>query len=173
MNVAVFLGAQTPKKQTYIDQVIKTAEIVGRKGHNLVFGGSSSGTMAILAKEAKENGAYVTGIIPEFFKDIADKHNDALEVVPTMGLRKQRMAELADVFVILPGGLGTLEEAADVISWKRMGITKGKTIFVSYEGFYDPLIAIIDKMIEEEFILPSVKEDIVFVKNACDLESYL
>jgi len=173
MNVAVFLGAQTPKKQSYIDQVIKTAEIIGHKGHSLVFGGSSSGTMAILGKAAKENGAHVTGIIPTFFAHIADEHNDELEVVPTMGIRKERMAELADIFIILPGGLGTLEEAADVISWKRMGITKGKTIFVSYEGFYDPLISIIDKMIEENYILPDVKKDIVFIKDAAELDRYL
>ncbi|MCQ2800102.1 MAG: TIGR00730 family Rossman fold protein [Bacilli bacterium] len=173
MNVAVFLGAQKPKNEKYVEQVIKVAETIGKKGHNLVFGGSSSGTMSVLAKAAKENGVHITGIIPTFFKDIADGNNDEIEVVPTMGIRKERMAELADIFIILPGGLGTLEEAADVISWKRMGITKGKTIFVSYEGFYDPLLTIIDKMIEEEYILDTVKKDIIFVKDASELDPYL
>lgn len=173
MKVAVFLGAQIPNREDYIEQVIKTGEIIGKKGHSLVFGGSGSGTMSILAKAAKENGAFIHGIIPEFFKHIADEHNDELEVVLTMGLRKERMANLADLFVILPGGLGTLEEAADVISWKRMGIIEGKTIFVSYDGFYDPIEQIVDRMIKDHYILPEAKNNIIFVKNASEIEQYV
>ena len=173
MNVAVFLGAQTPANQSYIEQVVDVAKIIGKKGHTLVFGGSGSGTMAVLAKAANEAGVRIIGVVPEIFKDLVDKNNDVIEFVPNMGIRKERMAALGDVYVILPGGFGTLEEMADVISWKRMGIVTPKTIVVNYKGFYEPTREQINRMIEEGYINKSVWEDITYIDEAKDLESLL
>ena len=103
MNVAVFLGAQTPANQSYIEQVVDVAKIIGKKGHTLVFGGSGSGTMAVLAKAANDAGVRIIGVVPEIFKDLVDKNNDVIEYVPNMGIRKERMAALsadADIYII-------------------------------------------------------------------------
>ena len=91
MNVAVFLGAQTPANPSYIDQVVEVARVIGKKGHTLVFGGSGSGTMAVLAKAANEAGVRIIGVVPEIFRDLVDKNNDVIEYVPNMGIRKERM----------------------------------------------------------------------------------
>lgn len=173
MKVAVFLGAQTPKQQIYAEIVSKIGKMIGEKDHSLVFGGSSSGLMKIVCDSAKDSGAHVIGIAPEFFKDIANPRCDELEIVPTMGIRKERMAELSDLFIIAPGGFGTLEEAADVISWKRMGLINGKTIFLNHEGFYEPIRQIMKRMIEDEFIKDTVLQDVLFVDTVDDLEQYL
>ena len=173
MNVAVFLGAQTPANQSYIDQVVEVAKAIGKKGHTLVFGGSGSGTMAVLAKSANEAGVKIIGIVPEIFKDLVDKNNDVIEYVPDMGTRKQRMFALGDVYVILPGGFGTLEEMADVISWKRMGIVASKTIVINYKGFYDPTREQINRMIKEGYIKPTVWDDITFIDEAKELENLI
>jgi len=173
MNVAVFLGAQTPANQSYVDQVVEVARIIGKKGHTLVFGGSGSGTMAVLAKAANDAGVKIIGVVPEIFRDVVDKNNDVIEFVPNMGVRKERMATLGDVYVILPGGFGTLEEMADVISWKRMGIVTPKTIVVNYKGFYEPTREQINRMIEEGYINKSVWEDITYIDEAKDLENLL
>ncbi len=173
MKVAVFLGAQNPKLSIYADIVRKIGEMIGKKGHTLVFGASSSGLMKTVCDSAKDNGAHVIGIAPEFFKDIANTRCDELEVVPTMGIRKQRMAELSDIFVIAPGGFGTLEEAADVMSWKRMGIIKGKTVFINHDGFYEPIKQIMKRMIEDEFIKDTVLQDVLFVDTVEELENYI
>ena len=173
MNVAVFLGAQTPSNQSYIDQVVEVAKIIGKKGHTLVFGGSGSGTMAVLAKAANDAGVRIIGVVPEIFRDVVDKNNDVIEFVPNMGVRKERMATLGDVYVILPGGFGTLEEMADVISWKRMGIVTPKTIVVNYKGFYEPTREQIKIMIREGYIKDTVWEDITFIDEAKDLENLI
>ena len=173
MNVAVFLGAQTPANQSYVDQVDEVARIIGKKGHTLVFGGSGSGTMAVLAKAANDAGVKIIGVVPEIFRNLVDKNNDVIEFVPNMGVRKERMATLGDVYVILPGGFGTLEEMADVISWKRMGIVTPKTIVVNYKGFYEPTREQINRMIEEGYINKSVWEDITYIDEAKDLENLL
>ena len=173
MNVAVFLGAQTPANPSYIDQVVEVARIIGKKGHTLVFGGSGSGTMAVLAKAANEAGVKIIGVVPEIFRDLVDKNNDVIEYVPNMGIRKERMAALGDVYVILPGGFGTLEEMADVISWKRMGIVTPKTIVINYKGFYEPTRDQINRMIKEGYIKETVWEDITFIDEAKDLEGLL
>ena len=173
MNVAVFLGAQEPKDPIYAEIVSKIGKMIGQKGHTLVFGGSGCGLMKVLCDTAKDNDAYVIGVAPEFFRDLANPRCDELEVVPTMGIRKQRMAELSDLFIIAPGGFGTLEEAADVISWKRMGIIKGKTIFINHKGFYEPIKTIMKRMIEDAFIKDTVLQDVLFVDVPEELENYL
>ena len=173
MNVAVFLGAQTPANQSYVDQVVEVARIIGKKGHTLVFGGSGSGTMAVLAKAANDAGVKIIGVVPEIFRNVVDKNNDVIEFVPNMGVRKERMATLGDVYVILPGGFGTLEEMADVISWKRMGIVTPKTIVINYKGFYEPTREQINRMIKEGYIKETVWEDITFIDEAKALEDLL
>lgn len=173
MNVAVFLGAQEPKNPIYAEIVRKIGEMIGKKGHTLVFGASSAGLMKVVCDAAKDNGAYVIGVAPEFFKDIANPRCDEIEVVTTMGLRKERMAGLSDIFIIAPGGFGTLEESADVMSWKRMGIIRGKTVFINHEGFYEPIKTIMKRMIEDGFIKDTVLQDVLFVDNVEELEEYL
>lgn len=173
MNVAVFLGAQQPKNPKYAEIVSKIGEMIGKKGHTLIFGGSNAGLMSVVCNSAKDNGAHVIGVAPEFFKDIANPRCDELEVVPNMGIRKQRMAELSDIFVIVPGGFGTLEEAADAMSWKRMGIIRGKTVFLNHEGFYEPIKTIMKRMIEDGFVKDTVLQDVLFVDVVEELERYL
>ena len=173
MNIAVFLGAVLPDEYGFVEQVMKVGALIGQKGHILIYGGSFKGTMGVLAKAAKDNGASLIGVIPVYWNDLVDERNDKTEFVESMGKRKERMAELSDLFIICPGGLGTLEEASDVISWKRLGLTNGKTVFLDYRGFYTPLHNQIESMIRSGYLDQSAYDNILFVNEADELETLL
>jgi uncharacterized protein (TIGR00730 family) len=126
------------------------------RGLGLVFGGSAIGLMGVLADEVLERGGKVVGVIPRSLerKEIAHRGVTRLHVVATMHARKAKMSALADAFVALPGGLGTLEELSEVLTWGYLGIHRKPTGLLDVAGYWRPFIRFLDHAVEEGFLRP-------------------
>ena len=131
-------------------------EMVAR-GWGLVYGGGKTGLMGAVARAVKQAGGKVVGVIPEFMKarELAYDEADELVTVITMRERKLLMETRADAFVTLPGGWGTLEEILEILTLRQLDVVKKPCVFLNQGGFYDPLLGLFDRMVEEKFIKPS------------------
>lgn len=124
------------------------------QGITLVYGGTSIGLMSVIADAALESGGEVIGVIPKALidREIAHTGLSDLQIVDSMHRRKARMGELSDGFVALPGGLGTLEEAAEVLTWAQLRIHTKPCGFLNVAGFFNPLLEMFDRAVEEGFL---------------------
>jgi hypothetical protein len=131
-------------------------EMVAR-GWGLVYGGGKTGMMGAVARAVKQNGGRVVGVIPEFMKarELAYDEADELVTVITMRERKLLMETRAEAFVALPGGWGTLEEIAEILTLRQLDVVKKPCVFLNQDGFYDPLLRLFDRMLVENFFKPS------------------
>lgn len=139
---------------------------------NLVYGGGHVGLMGIVADSAIKAGTKVVGIIPEHIRALEVQHMGLTElhVVPDMHTRKRMMVERSDAFVILPGGLGTLDETFEILTWKKLRLHNKPIIIFNQDGYWDPLLALMDRMIAEGFALPS---DAVLYKVVTTIDSLM
>jgi uncharacterized protein (TIGR00730 family) len=128
----------------------------------LVYGGADVGLMGLLANECLSRGGRVVGVIPKglFTREVAHQHLTVLHEVGSMHERKRRMYDLADAFVALPGGIGTLEEFAEVMTWTQLGLHTKPGALVDPDGFWDPLLAQLDRMVEDG-LLKQANRDLV------------
>ena len=142
---------------------------IGASGHHLVYGGSRSGLMGLLAQSALDAGGTVTGVEPQFFIQQELQHEGLTELIVTrdMAERKTKMIELGDAFIAFPGGTGTLEEISEVMSRVSLGQLDAPCILYDLNGYYDSLKALLDKMIEKGLSTPQRQRGIHF---AADLE---
>lgn len=149
---------------------MELATVLARRKLGIVYGGARVGLMGVLANAMIKQGGEVIGVIPDALvsKEVAHQGLTELRVVGSMHERKQTMTELADGFIALPGGLGTLEELAEVLTWAQLGM-HGKPIGVlNIEGFFDRLTAFLDHLVAERFVLP-VHRDMLLVADSPDL----
>ena len=153
-KVCVFCASSHKVDQKYFEIAERTANIFVENDITTVYGGGAVGLMGRLADVAMEKGGKVIGIIPKFMMEVEWGHKNITELilVKDMHERKKRLVEDVDAIVILPGGSGTLEEAMEVITLKRLGKFTKPIIFINTDGFYDSLFKLFDKMIEEKFM---------------------
>ncbi len=154
MNIAVYCGS-SPLALPHLKEAARTLGTwIGQSGHALVYGGSSIGLMGEVSAATLAAGGEVYGVEPQFFIDAGVAQHDLTErhVVETMEERKAMMIELADVFVALPGGVGTLEEISEIMSRIRLQMTPGPCYFLDLDGFYEGLSRLLDRMVEARFI---------------------
>lgn len=152
--VCVYCASSTQINQEYFDAAKRLGEILADKNIHLVYGGGSMGLMGTIADSSLKHGGKVTGIIPGFMCEQEWDHNGLTELIvtETMHERKEKMAVMADAAIALPGGCGTLEELLEVITWKQLGIFSKPIIIVNINGYFDPLIEMLHKAIEENFM---------------------
>jgi uncharacterized protein (TIGR00730 family) len=149
----------------------EAARYLGRefahRGIRLVYGGGHIGLMGLAADAALEAGGTVIGVIPKFLIDAEVGHAGATElvVVESMHERKQRMFELADGFVILPGGLGTIDEMIEMITWKQLHLHDKPVVVIDLQGYWGALLGLVDHIIAEGFARPQVKNLFSVVKT--------
>ena len=150
MNITVYLGANEGNDPALKEAVIALGEWIGSAGHRLVYGGSKAGLMGVLAETVLRAGGKVTGVEPQFFIDAGFEYNEITELIVTrdMADRKTKMIELGDAFIAFPGGTGTLEEIAEVMSKVCLGHLDKPCILYNLNGFYDALKAQLAHMIE-------------------------
>ena len=153
-RVCVFLGSNPGNKPDYLAAAKATGVELARRGITTVYGGSNVGLMGALADAALEAGGQVIGIIPEALrqKEIAHTGLTELHVVASMHERKALMAELSDGFVALPGGMGTLEELCEVLTWAQLGFHKKPCGLLDIDGYYGALGAFFDNAVAQGFI---------------------
>lgn len=155
-SVCVFCGAASGASVVYSNAARALAKELARREITIVYGGGKVGLMGIVAHSALESGGRVVGVIPEnlFEKEIAHGEVTELHVTASMAQRKARMAELSDAFIALPGGLGTLEEFSEVLSWAQIGLHGKPCGILNVNGFYNGLVSFLDHAVEEGFVRP-------------------
>lgn len=175
MNITVFAGAAEGKRPEYMQAAAAVGRWIGEKENTLVYGDGKVGMMGEVARATLTAGGKVTGIIPQFMIDNGWENTDVTEMIVTndMSERKLKMAELGDVFIALPGGIGTLEEAADMISWIRLGLYRAPFIFFNTLGCYDKLKEQYDRMFEDEFYEAGELDFMLFSDDIQEIESFI
>jgi uncharacterized protein (TIGR00730 family) len=153
-SVCVFCGSSAGNDPGFAQAASEFGVLLAREGITLVYGGGHVGLMGILADAVLANGGKVIGVIPRALWDREVGHRNLTEllVVETMHERKAMMASLADAFVALPGGLGTLEEIFEVWTWAQLGIHDKPVGFLDVDGFYAPLLAFLDHGVDAGFV---------------------
>ncbi|GAB3095269.1 LOG family protein [Lysobacter terrae] len=161
-SVCVYCGSNAGSKPVYTERAIALGNRLAKEGLALVYGGGNVGLMGIVADAALEAGGEVIGVIPEQLVnwEVAHKGLTRLEVVANMHERKARMFDLADGFVALPGGFGTLDEMFEMLTWRQLGIGDKPCAFLDVDGFYAPLMSMLDRMVEERFLHPDQRRDL-------------
>ena len=161
-SICVYCGSNAGSKPAYAERAVELGERIAGEGLALVFGGGNVGLMGRVADAALAAGGEVVGVIPEQLVDweVAHKGVSRLEVVANMHERKMRMFDLADAFVALPGGFGTLDEMFEMLTWRQLGIGDKPCAFLDVEGFYAPLVTMIDRMVGERFLHPDQRADL-------------
>lgn len=162
-SVCVYCGSNFNGDLQLRNAIKQLAETLVKQQIKLVYGGGSVGVMGVLANDVLELGGLVTGIIPQFLMDKEVGHKGITEMIVTenMHQRKQKMADLSDGFVILPGGFGTLEEFFEVLTWLQLGLHNKPIGVLNVNGFYDPLFAQMEMMVQSKFLKPA-NRDLVF-----------
>ena len=153
-SLCVYLGANTGAAPVYANAARDLGLALAKNGVRLVYGGGAVGLMGVLARTVMENGGNVTGIIPQFLKDreVMLREVDDLIVTTDMHERKRIMFQRADAFVALPGGIGTLEEVVEVMTWAQLDQHVKPVMIVNINGFWDPLVALFERMTQEGFL---------------------
>ncbi len=154
MNVCIFCGSATGIRIDYAEAAIEMAGLLCASKSSLIYGGGNIGLMGILADEVMRQRGHVIGVIPDFLLqlEVAHKGITQLEVVNSMHERKRRMADLANVFVAMPGGWGTLDELAEILTWKQLGLIHASIGILNTRQYFNPLIQQMNTMVEEGFL---------------------
>ncbi len=161
-SICVYCGSNSGSKAVYADRAAALGHRIAKDGLALIYGGGNVGLMGIVADAVLQAGGEVVGVIPEQLVnwEVAHKGVTRLEVVGSMHERKMRMFDLADGFVALPGGFGTLDEMFEMLTWRQLGIGNKPCAFLDVDGFYAPLMGMIDRMVEERFLHPAQRADL-------------
>jgi hypothetical protein len=163
-NICVYCGSNVGADPAYAEAARKLGELLAKEDIGLVYGGGSLGLMGELARSVIDHGGRVTGIIPTFLseKERMLREADEIIVVKDMHQRKKLMFDRADAFVALPGGIGTLEELVEQLTWAQLGRHAKPILLVDIAGFWTPFLALIRHMKEQSFIRPGM--DVRFLK---------
>jgi uncharacterized protein (TIGR00730 family) len=154
-RICVFCGSQSGSREVYGEQARALGRAMAERGIGLVYGGGGIGMMGAVAEAVNGAGGEVIGVIPYALASKERARRDVdMRVVNTMHERKAMMAELSDAFIAMPGGFGTFEEMMETITWGQLGIHQKPVGLLNVAGYYDPLLAMIDRAVEEGFILP-------------------
>ena len=170
MRIAVFLGSSRGTDR-HRELVAELAEGLTARGIGIVYGGAQMGLMGLLADRAMAAGGQVTGVIPRavFASEVPHVGVTELVEVGSMHERTARMAELADAFVALPGGVGTLEELFEVFTWRLLGLHDKPVALLDPDGFYDPLVEQLDRIVAEGYLTAAKRAALPRVRSVVEL----
>ncbi len=159
-SVCVYCGSRDGLDPAHVQSAVDTGRLIGQQGWRLVYGGGSTGLMGQVANAALAAGAPVIGVIPERLiqRELGHGGVTQLHVVDSMHERKHLMAQHADAFVALPGGIGTLEEIFEIWTWRQLGYHAKPLGLLNVNGYYDDLLRFIDRSRDEAFLWPDVQQ---------------
>ncbi len=169
--IAFYCGSANGHNLTYKSAISEIVEQLAVRNISVVYGGGNIGLMGVLGDAATAHGLHITGIIPRSLVDreIAHPGLTELEVVDTMAQRKTRMEQLADTYIALPGGVGTLEELSEVLTLQQLGEITGPIVLYNIEGFWTPFVYTLQHMCDAGFINPKYIATLIVVDNPDDL----
>lgn len=155
-SLCIFCGSNPGRLPAYMDSVSTLGLVLAEENIRVVYGGAHVGTMGALADTVLQAGGEVVGVIPEqqVGEEVAHRGLTELHIVGSMHERKALMAELSDGFIALPGGLGTLEEFAEIVTWSQLGLHQKPTGLLNTAGYYEHLLQFLDHAVDEHFLRP-------------------
>jgi uncharacterized protein (TIGR00730 family) len=170
-TVCVYCGSGPGTNPRFVEAAIGLGKALAENGIRLVYGGGSIGLMGAVATSVLDHGGTVTGIIPDFLttRENALKRVQEMIVTPDMHERKRLMFERSDAFVALPGGIGTLEELVEQLTWQQLGRHSKPVLVANIDGFWEPLLALLAHMRATEFIRASLAVDILKAERVEDI----
>jgi uncharacterized protein (TIGR00730 family) len=170
-TICVYCGSGPGTNHHFIEAAIAFGKILAGNGIRLVYGGGSIGLMGAIATSVLDHGGTVTGIIPDFLtaRESALTRVQELIVTPDMHERKRLMFERSDAFVALPGGIGTLEELVEQLTWQQLGRHSKPILIANIDGFWEPLLALFVHMRATQFIRPNLTVDILKAERVEDI----
>ena len=170
-NICVYCGSGTGNNPVFVDAARTLGHTMAKANIGLVYGGGSLGLMGEIARAVLSDNGHVTGIIPEFLSNREKMLQDVQELIVTKSMheRKQIMFEKSDAFVALPGGVGTLEELVEQLTWSQLGQHSKPVVLGDVDGFWEPLLSLINHMRSEAFVRPGLEVSMTAVKRAEDI----
>src|SRR5271167_4026744 len=170
-TVCVYCGSGPGTNPRFMESAKALGKALAEGGIRLVYGGGAVGMMGAVATSVLDHGGSVTGIIPDFLtvRENALKRAQELIVTPDMHERKRLMFERSDAFVALPGGIGTLEELVEQLTWQQLGRHSKPVLLANIDGFWEPLLALLTHMRATEFIRPTLTVDILKAERVADI----
>lgn len=170
MKIAVFCAARDSLQQRHKDDAAFVGRNIARRGHSLVFGGGNCGLMGEVSRAAKEAGAHVYGVTIRGLAEIEPPGNNCsqLDIVELMSVRKDMICDASDAFIVLPGGVGTMEEFFQVLCHNQIAVYDKPIVLVNTNGFYDPLITFMQSCIKQKAMGKSIFEHFTIVGDAWD-----
>ena len=159
-TVTIYGASSSQIDGQYMKVANKLGKLLASNGIACITGGGSKGMMGAIAKGALDAGGRVTGIIPQFMVDEGWSNNALSEIIVTKDMheRKQLMAEKSDACIALPGGIGTMEELMEIITWRQLSLYDKPVVIFNINGYYDPLLSMLKKAVEEKFLHPKNQE---------------
>jgi len=166
-SICLYGGASGAVPPSHLETARRLGQLCAERGLMVVFGGGRVGMMGALADGALEAGGEVIGIIPKHLEDVEVGHQGVtrLEVVDSMHVRKMRMFELSDAFCSLPGGLGTLDETFEIMTWRQLGLHDKPVFALDLEGYWAPLRSLLDHQATAGYVRPQHRDILQFVPN--------
>lgn len=152
-SVCVYCGSRVGTNSSYADAAERLGDAIGKAGLDLVYGAGSVGLMGITARSARAAGGRVIGIIPDHLDDVEITQDGLSDTIVTKSMheRKKLMFDKSDAFIVMPGGLGTLDETFEIMTWAQLSLHKRPIIIVNQDGYWDPFIALVDHVVAHGF----------------------
>lgn len=173
--IAVFCGSKSGNNPLFEEHTRLLGYMLAEKNISIIYGGGNKGLMAAVANAALEKKGKVIGIIPKVLKDWEHQHDGLTElhIVETMHTRKQLLYDKCDAAIILPGGYGTLDEVFEMLTWNQLSIHNKKIFFLNSNGFYDHLVAHINRMMQEDFLYGNPEEKMTILNDPKEILAFL
>ena len=168
-RILVFCGSSVGRRPEYVEAARRLGRLLASRGLGVVYGGASIGLMGALADGALEAGGEVIGVIPQRLVEVEEVPHSGLtelRVVSTMHERKATMAELSDAVVVLPGGIGTLDELFEMFTWSQLGLHRKPIGLLDVAGYWQGLLAELDRIVEEGFLRLTQRETLLVDRDA-------
>jgi uncharacterized protein (TIGR00730 family) len=174
-SICVFCGSRSGNAPVYEEAARHLGSVLATQGHSIVYGGGSVGLMGELADAALEHNGHVIGVIPEALANVELMHDGVgdMRIVPDMHVRKATMHKLADGFIALPGGYGTLEELFEVLCWAQLDFHESPIAMLNLNGYYDGLTELLANMVHQDFLSPPHAGLLTSVSSVAGLDDWL
>jgi len=166
-SICVFCGSSPGADPDFTTSARELGKLMGQRGITLVYGGSNIGLMRAIADACLAEGGHVIGVMPKGLIDREVAYTDLKEfhVVESMSIRKEKMAVLSDAFIAMPGGIGTLDEIFEAMSWNQLEIMDKPVALLNTKGFYDQLVSFLDYTVEQKFVRPEHRNNLLVDEN--------
>ena len=167
-SICVFCGSKVGVKPAFEREARRLGDLIALRGMRLVYGGGRIGLMGVIADAVVDRGGDVVGIIPEFLMqlEVGNEKVGELIVTDSMHSRKAKMFQMSDAVVILPGGIGTMDEAIEIMTWKQLQQHRKPIVIVNVDGYWDSFISLIESVVSGGFAHPKIRDLISIVKTA-------